>query len=260
MDAPGEGPATARNPQRRVWIGCSGYAYQHWRGPFYPPDLPTTRWLDYYVRFFPTVELNNTFYTMPGVSTFERWRTGTPDGFCFAVKASRFLTHMKKLKDPQAPLDLLFDRVTLLAPKLGPVLYQLPPHWGFNPDRLATFLAALPADRQHAIEVRDPSWLDDRFFAALAAHEVAFCIAGLPQYETPVRATAPFVYFRFHGSGQMYYYDYRPDELRRWRDAILDFVDQGHTVYAYFDNDPEGWAVRNALELTELVNAVAPLA
>jgi uncharacterized protein YecE (DUF72 family) len=260
MNAPSDAPAVAANPDRSVWIGCSGYAYKHWRGPFYPPDLPTTRWLAHYIRFFPTVELNNTFYTLPGPRTFAAWRDNTPPGFIFAVKASRFLTHMKKLKEPQEPLARLFDRATLLAPKLGPILYQLPPRWHFDAERLAAFLAALPGGLQHAIEVRDPSWLNEQFFALLEQHRVAYCITSLPAYQTPVVATAPFVYFRFHGSGQMYYYDYRPDELRVWRDAILRFAEAGRTVYCYFDNDPEGWAVRNALELTRLVNAEAPIA
>ena len=259
MDLPPAAPV-ASNPNRRVWIGCSGYAYKHWRGPFYPPDLPTTRWLAHYVQFFPTVELNNTHYTLPGPATFESWRDKSPEGFVYAVKASRYITHMKKLKDPQEPLARLLERARLLDPKLGPILYQLPPRWHFDAERLATFLATLPADLQHTIEVRDPSWLNDAFFAALEQAHVAFCIASLPQYESPLVATAPFVYIRFHGSRAMYYYDYLADELRYWRDQILRFVADGRTVYCYFNNDPEGWAVRNALELTRLVNAEAHLA
>lgn len=250
----------AANPARRVWIGCSGYAYKHWRGRFYPDRLPATRWLQHYVKFFPTVELNNTFYTMPGVPTFEAWRANAPEGFRYAVKASRFITHMKKLKDPHDPLVYLFDRATLLGPALGPILYQLPPRWRFDAPRLQTFLDALPGGLQHTIEVRDPSWLNDQFFAVLEAHQVAFCIASLPDYVCPLRVTAPFVYVRFHGSKAMYYYDYPSDELRYWRDQFVAWAESGLPVYAYFNNDPEGWAVRNALDLTHLVNEVAPLA
>ena len=247
-------PPAGTIADRRVWIGCSGYSYKHWRGPFYPPELPVARQLEHYVRYFPTVELNNTFYTLPAAHTFERWRDAVPPGFCFAVKASRYLTHMKRLIEPAEPLARLFERVTLLGPALGPILYQLPPRWRFDAERFAAFLDALPAGYQHAVEVRDPRWLNEAFFALLEAHDVAYCISSLPAYETPVRATAPFVYLRFHGSGRMYVYDYLIDELRDWRDAVVEFARAGRTVYAYFDNDPQAWAVRNALELTRLVN------
>jgi uncharacterized protein YecE (DUF72 family) len=181
-------------------------------------------------------------------------------GFIYAVKANRFITHMKKLKDPQEPLERLVSRAKLLGPKLGPILYQLPPRWHFDAARLQTFLEALPRDLQHTIEVRDPTWLNQEFFEMLERYGVAFCIASLPQYQCPLLATAPFVYIRFHGSGNMYYYNYGHDELRYWRDVILRFVGEGRTVYAYFNNDPEGFAVRNALELTHFVNEVARLA
>ena len=121
MDSPSPPAAPAADPERRVWIGCSGYAYKHWRGKFYPEDLPATRWLDHYVQFFPTVELNNTYYTLPGARTFMAWHDRSPPGFCFAVKASRFITHMKKLKDPAEPLAKLLERTELLGPKLGPI-------------------------------------------------------------------------------------------------------------------------------------------
>ncbi len=246
--------AVERNPNRRVWIGCSGFAYRHWRGVFYPDRLPTTKWLDYYAHFFPTVELNNTHYMMPGEKTFLGWRNNSPEGFVYAVKASRIITHMKKLREPEAALRLLFDRVALLGPKLGPLLYQLPPRWRFNAERLASFLKLLPADIQHTVEVRDPTWLNPDFFALLERYGVAYCVASLPLYQTPVLATARFVYIRFHGSRNIYYYNYGTEELSHWRDIILRFAGEGRTVYCYFNNDPEGWAVNNALELTRLVN------
>jgi uncharacterized protein YecE (DUF72 family) len=246
-------PAPIELHGRRVWIGCSGYVYPHWRGPFYPPDLPQKRWLDFYAHYFPTVELNNTFYILPAATTFEKWRDTAPKGFLYAVKASRFITHMKKLSDPRPHLEKLFERASLLGDKLGPVLYQLPPRWGFNPERFEAFLQALPRGVQQAVEVRDTSWLNDTFFALLERFSVAYCITSLPDYRTPVRATAPFAYFRFHGSGQMYYYRYSHEELRQWRDAITRFSSEGRTVYAYFDNDPNAWAVENALELMEML-------
>jgi uncharacterized protein YecE (DUF72 family) len=246
---------------QHVWIGTSGYVYKHWRGVFYPQDLPESRWLSHYTNYFPTVELNNTHYMLPAAKTFEVWRDNSPEGFVYAVKASRFLTHMKKLKDPQEPLARLFERTALLGPKLGPVLYQLPPRWHFDEQRLEAFLEALPRGGghgeppvyRHAIEVRDDSWLNPEFFSMLERYGVAFCIASLPQYQTPVLATAPFVYIRFHGSGEMYYYNYTDDELRHWRDVIARFAEEGREVYAYFNNDPNAWAVNNALELSRLL-------
>jgi uncharacterized protein YecE (DUF72 family) len=133
------------------------------------------------------------------------------------------------------------------------VLYQLPPRWHFDAQRLAAFLEALPRQHRHAIEVRDESWLNPEFFSMLERHGVAFCIASLPQYQTPVRATAPFVYIRFHGSGEMYYYNYTLDELRHWGEVIARFAGEGREVYAYFNNDPNAWAVSNALELSRLL-------
>ena len=245
---------------RLIKIGCSGYSYKHWREVFYPAKLATTLWLEYYSHFFPTVELNTTFYNLHGQKTFEAWIKNSPEGFTFSVKAYRLITHMKKLKEPQEALAKFYERIALLGQKLGPVLYQLPPHWHYNHDRLVDFLKLLPADMQHTIEIRDPSWLNDRFFTALSDHQAAYCITSLPDYKTPVVRTAPFSYFRFHGSGQMYYYDYTLEELKQWRDEIVRLSGDGHPAYIYFDNDPHGWAVKNAQQLKELLNQVGPLA
>jgi uncharacterized protein YecE (DUF72 family) len=254
-DSNGRRPTPVEMHGQRVWIGCSGYVYLHWRGPFYPLELPQKKWLDFYARHFPTVELNNTFYTLPAASTFESWRDGAPVGFLYAVKASRFITHMKKLTDPEPYLARLFERARLLGDKLGPVLYQLPPRWGFNPERFEPFLQALPTDVPQAVEVRDTSWLNDRLFSLLERFKIAYCIASLPDYESPIVATAPFVYIRFHGSRRMYDYRYTHDELSQWRDTIDRFTSEGHTVYAYFNNDPNAWAVQNALDLTKMLRS-----
>ena len=151
------------NPNIR--IGCSGWQYRHWRGDFYPAELPLDRWLEYYAARFSTVEINNTFYRLPGGATFDEWRRRAPADFVYAVKASRFLTHMKKLKDPDEPLDRLFSRAVRLGRTLGPMLYQLPPKWPVNVDRLERFLKALPRRRRQAIEFRDASWYCDEVFA-----------------------------------------------------------------------------------------------
>ena len=238
---------------QRIWIGCSGYVYKHWHGPFYPHDLPSTKWLQFYAQHFPTVELNNTYYMLPAERTFQGWAKNAPDGFLYAVKANRFITHMKKLKEPEEPLKRMFDRAVLLGEKLGPVLYQLPPRWRYNGERLEGFLRALPQGYRHAVEVREPSWLNPDFFSMLERFRVAFCIASLPLYQTPIVATAPFVYIRFHGSDAMYLYKYTTGELRYWRDVIHRFAAEGREVFCYFNNDPNAWAVQDALELMRLV-------
>ncbi|HEX2910109.1 MAG TPA: DUF72 domain-containing protein [Chloroflexia bacterium] len=241
------GPVETTN--KLIKIGCSGYLYRHWRSLFYPPELPSSRWLQFYSQHFATLELNNTFYNLPTATTFDHWRDTTPADFIFSVKASRFLTHMKKLKEPQEALAQLFERAGHLGPKLGPVLYQLPPRWRFNLERLTTFLEALPKGYRHTIEVRDQSWLIPQFFAALEKYGVAYCISSLPLYKTPVVATAPFVYFRFHGSGQIYDYCYTQEEIKYWSTEVQQFAEQGYPVYVYFDNDPHAYAIRNAFEL-----------
>jgi uncharacterized protein YecE (DUF72 family) len=257
-------PAEAEQPgsafDRPVKIGCSGYSYKHWREVFYPVRLPANRWLEFYSRFFSTVELNTTFYNLPGQKTFDAWVRNSPEKFLFSVKASRLITHMKKLHEPQEAMANFYQRIAILGDKRGPVLYQLPPHWHYNHDRFVEFLKLLPPDIPHTIEVRDPSWLNDRFFTALADYKVAYCISSLPNYKTPVVRTASFAYFRFHGSGRMYDYDYPLAELHGWRDEIVRLAKEDCPSYVYFDNDPHGWAVKNARQLQELINQAGPLA
>ena len=180
---PGGVKATAR-------IGCSGWQYRHWRGTFYPQDLVQRRWLEYYASQFDTVEINNTFYRLPEASAFAEWSRQAPAGFLYAVKASRFLTHMKKLKDPEQPLDRLFSRALRLGRAFGPVLYQLPPRWGVDLERLETFVRSLPRRRRHVIEFRDPSWYTDVVFELLARHHVACCIHDMAASATGAARSA----------------------------------------------------------------------
>src|SRR5687768_17052790 len=168
---------------KRVRIGCSGWMYKHWRGNFYPAQLPTTRWFGHYALTFDTVEINNSFYRLPEAATFAKWREQAPSHFLYAVKASRFLTHMKKLKDPEEPLVRFFDNAAQLGPRLGPVLYQLPPGWGVNLERFEIFLqtlrrvgADLKVGPYHAVEFRDSSWYDERVYALLRRYKVALCL------------------------------------------------------------------------------------
>lgn len=235
-------------------IGTSGWIYSHWRERFYPADLPTKRWFEHYAQKFDTVEINNTFYRLPEADQFDAWRQAAPKGFLFTVKASRFLTHMKKLKDPEEPLERLLTRATHLGRHLGPLLYQLPPHWRVDLGRLRDFCAQLPKRRAHVIEFREPSWLTRETFELLARFRVATCIHDIIKNH-PREITAPLVYLRFHGVGQKYGGDYSRARLRRWAGWIRALPKSVCTVYAYFNNDANAYAIKNALTLRQLLEA-----
>ena len=233
-------------------IGTSGWSYPHWRGPFYPDDLSSSEWLDYYARRFATVEINNSFYKLPKASTLEAWAATVPPDFVFAVKASRYITHMKKLKDADETVPRFLELVRPLARQLGPVLFQLPPNWRCNADRLERFLDGLPRQYRYVLEFRDPSWFDPRVYELLSARGVAFCIYELDQNTTPLELTADFAYVRLHGPGGAYQGSYDDDTLRGWADTFEAWNRQGRDVYCYFDNDEAGYAAANAARLREL--------
>jgi uncharacterized protein YecE (DUF72 family) len=233
----------------RARVGCSGWEYKHWRGDFYPPDVPKSRWFEYYAARFDTVEINNTFYRLPEQSTFAAWAARAPSGFTFAVKASRFLTHMKKLKDPEEPLSRLFDRMRPLSRHVGPVLYQLPPGWKLDRDRLEHFLQALPNGARHVLEFRDPSWYADDVKAALERHGVSLCLHDMRGSATGRERVGPIVYVRFHGASGHYSGAYPPDRLRTWAEWLNAQRAHGADVYAYFNNDVGGHAPRDAATL-----------
>jgi uncharacterized protein YecE (DUF72 family) len=235
-----------------VRIGCSGWQYKHWRGGFYPSALPVSRWLEHYARHFDTVEINNSFYRLPTASTFASWRRKVPAGFIYAVKASRFLTHMKKLKDPHEPLALFFSRAKHLGRALGPVLYQLPPRWPLNLERLETFLRDLPRTRQHAIEFRDPTWYDERALALLERHKVTLCLHDMEGSASGRLSIGPFTYVRFHGPSK-YSGSYPDRVLAEWAAWLSDRIVDGKPVFAYFNNDTGGHAPRDAVRLREFV-------
>lgn len=240
-----------------LWIGTSGWIYPHWRGVFYPADLPATKWLTYYAAHFPTVEINYSFYRLPSEQAFRGWAKDAPQGFRFAVKASRYLTHMKKLREPQEPLQRFLGRARLLREKLGPILYQLPPRWRCNLPRLRDFLACLPADLTHVFEFRDPSWLNERVLALLEAHGVVFCVFSYPGLTCPVRTTSTVAYIRLHGAETPYASCYSEEELQWWAEQIEGLLAKEYTVYVYFNNDALGYAVRNACRLRELLGEKA---
>jgi uncharacterized protein YecE (DUF72 family) len=236
----------------RVRVGCSGWQYRHWRDNFYARIRPAG-WFEHYASVFDTVEINNSFYRLPDAATFARWASRAPADFIYAVKASRFLTHMKKLKDPEAPVARFFDRAQELRAHLGPVLYQLPPGWKQDRPRLEHFLHVLPAGVRHTIEFRDPSWYTDDVRALLREHDVALCLHDMRGSATCRARVASFVYVRFHGPTGHYAGGYRDEELRTWAAWLGEQQAGGADVYAYFNNDVGGHAPHDALTLRQLM-------
>ena len=239
----------------QVHIGTSGWHYKHWIGDFYPPKLRADKMFLWYAREFQTVEINNSFYRLPEEKTFQQWKAMAPRGFVFAVKASRFLTHIKRLRDPEDPIKLFFSRAQKLGSHLGPVLFQLPPKWKSNPERLQNFLAALPRGRRYAIEFRDESWLRKEIYELLRRHNVAMCIHDWHDMPWPVELTADFIYMRFHGTTGRYGGSYPDPILRRWAEKIRDWQERLAELFVYFNNDIGGHAIRNAQSLRLLLDS-----
>jgi uncharacterized protein YecE (DUF72 family) len=235
-------------------IGCSGWAYKDWRGPFYPEGLKPRDQLAYYATRFDTAEINASFYRLPSEAAVQGWREGAPDGFLFAWKASRFLTHNKKLNEPEESLALILGRMAGLQEKYGPVLFQLPPMLRLNAPRLAHFLGLLPRDRRHTIEFRHPSWYEAEVFAMLADHDVALCISDHHDAPSPWEATASWVYVRGHGPGGHYWGRYAPEALRAWAERVAAWRGQGRDVFCYFDNDIKAAAPADAQALKDLTS------
>lgn len=231
-------------------IGTSGYQYDHWKGVFYPEDLPKKQWFDHYARTFDTVEINNTFYNLPAEKTFHAWREAAPEDFEFALKFSRYASHIKKLKDPEDLIARFLERAELLGPTLGPILVQLPGNWQVNPERLAGFLDNAPDDNRWALEFRDESWLSDEIYAVLEKHNAALCIHDIIE-DHPERLTADWAYLRYHGID--YTGSYSDDYLSAEAERITSYLDGGRDVYAFFNNDEAGHAVNNAVELKRFV-------
>ncbi|WP_346838884.1 DUF72 domain-containing protein [Microbulbifer sp. SAOS-129_SWC] len=233
-------------------IGTSGWVYPHWRERFYPAELPEPEWLSFYAGQLQSVEINRSFYRLPTRENFLCWHDATPDGFVFAVKASRYITHMRNLLQPRETLPPLLDAVAALGDKLGPLLFQLPPRWNANRERLEAFLRVLPRGLQVVFELRNQSWHSEEILALLADFNAAFCIYDLGGITSPREITADFLYLRLHGPVDTYRGYYDVATLRRWARWLREQrVDR---AYIYFDNDESAYAVRNALELRRLLN------
>jgi uncharacterized protein YecE (DUF72 family) len=246
----------------RLLVGTSGYVYPHWRGRLYPPGLAVRQWLSFYARHFDTVELNNPFYRLPARSAFQGWRQSVDARFVFAVKASRYLTHLKRLKAARAPLDRLLRRVRLLGPTLGPVLFQLPPNFHADISRLRAFLGVLARQRhvtglRAVLEVRHASWLGAETIDLLGKAGVALCLHDTRGQPVTGPVTAAFVYVRRHGTGPLYGGSYPEARLRLDAARIRIWLADGLDVYVYFNNDRGGAAVRNALRLRGLLGQEA---
>lgn len=238
-----------------VHIGTSGWHYKHWRGPFYPEKLPASKMLEFYAQHFDTVELNNTFYRLPTENGLTTWRESTPKGFCFAAKGSRFITHLKKLKDPESAIEKYFERVCQLGKKLGPIVFQLPPWWEADAARLEAFLDALPRRRLYAFELRNPTWHTPEIRRILHRRNAAFCVFEIAGFRSGFDITADFTYVRLHGPGGAYQGSYPREALKEWASRIRKWQKDVRAVYVYFDNDQAGFAVRNALELKQLLTS-----
>jgi uncharacterized protein YecE (DUF72 family) len=236
-----------------VRIGCSGWQYRHWRGDFYPAELPTSRWFAHYALTFDTVEINNSFYRLPPAGTFAKWREQAPKHFLYAVKASRFLTHMKKLKDPEDPLFRFFENAKQLGPHLGPILYQLPPHWPINLERFEIFLRALPRGYRHTVEFRETTWYDPRVFTLMERYKVALCLHDMEGSATERLTVGPFIYVRFHHGTKKYGGRYSDERLDSWGEWLSARAREGRDVFAYFNNDTGGHAPRDAVRLRQRI-------
>ena len=235
-----------------VRIGTSGWTYEHWLGRFYPEKRATSESaLRQYARVFRSVEVNASFYRMPSERAMQSWLADTPDDFVFAAKTSRFITHRKRLTEPEIHIPIFFGRIFGLKPKLGPLLIQLPPNFRANLARLEAFLDLLPRHR-YALEFRHESWWTEEVFAVLQARNVAFCLYHLAGRETPEIATADFVYVRLHGPGAAYQGSYDDATLRRWRRKLEAWRGEGRDVYVYFDNDEKAYAAEDARRLQKM--------
>lgn len=233
-----------------IHVGTSGWQYDDWRGVLYPPGLPKARWLRTFAASFATVEVNNSFYRLPSAETFARWRNETPDGFVMAVKASRFITHVRRLRECRDPIALLWSRASELRSRLGPVLFQLPPGFRADVDRLQGFLDALPRGMRAALEFRDPSWWTDEVLGLLDRRGCAVVLADRPGARVPALVTGGWAYLRFH-QGTPRGPGYRRDKLRRWAERIASL--EASDVFVYFNNDTGGAAVRDAEALRDLL-------
>jgi uncharacterized protein YecE (DUF72 family) len=243
--------------KNRIYIGTSGFSYKHWRDIFYPADIKQNEWLEYYTNHFNTVELNVTFYRLPRAATFEKWFKKVPDNFRFVLKGSRMITHLKRLKNCQEALDTFFQRAGILKHKLMAVLWQFPPSFKANIYLLSNFIKLLNNKKSpclHSFEFRHESWFTEKVYKILNNHNMNLCIADSPRFPCATTLTSSFVYLRFHGGKKLYSSKYTSQELKQWAEKLKLWVKNKDLLLAYFNNDAQAFAIKNARQLKVLIN------
>lgn len=237
----------------KLLIGTSGFSYNHWKNIFYPEEVKNQDWLIFYAKHFDTVEINSSFYHLPSKETFARWRKITPPDFIFAVKGSRFITHIKKLNEVEEPVENFLKNVSELKEKLGPILFQFPPDWKINLDRFEAFLNILPDNFKYVFEFRNKSWFNNLIYNLLKKKKAALCISSSPSFPSEKVITSDFTFIRMHGGKELYGSRYSTNELKIWAKEIKEFLVREINVFVYFNNDTHGYATKNALELSSLL-------
>lgn len=244
---------SAELKEDKIWIGTSGWSYKHWQGRFYPEGLKSADWLEYYTRYFRTVEVNASFYRLPFKGMISAWIRKTPSDFRFVLKGSRRVTHFQKLRNVTESVQVLLNRLDPMREKILCILWQLPPSLKQDLPLLEEFLSQLPRTYQYAIEFRHVSWIDDSTFHLLSKYRIAHCTVSAPRLPCNPTITADFAYIRFHGIQSWYNYNYSEEDLLWWRDELLKTRERVEKILVYFNNDFEANAVRNALRLQDLL-------
>lgn len=240
-----------RNISSKIYIGTSGWSYNHWKENFYPKEIKSKEWLHYYSSVFSTVEINSTFYRLPSVSTINNWYDQVPNDFLFSIKASRYITHLKWLIDCEESIDFFYKITSGLKTKIGPILFQLPPSFKINKERFIEFIENLNMDYDHVFEFRHPSWFVDDIYELMQKRKIALCITDLNGKLSPEVITSHFTYIRLHGPKTAYQGSYGPSKLKLWKKKIENWGSD-KSVYCYFDNDEKGYAIQDAKTLLDL--------
>ena len=239
----------------KKYYGCSGWYYNHWVEKFYPKGLSKSKWLNYYAEHFDTVEVNSTFYRMLQEKTFQGWYDKTPPEFVFTLKGSRYVTHIKKLRDVKEPIERFYELADLLKEKLGCILWQLPPSLHYNEERLESFCQLLNSSYKNVIEFRHDSWFTDAAYEILETNKVGYCIISSPTFPEILKTTSDIAYVRFHGK-EWYRYDYSPEELEEWNKKLNRL--KVKELYVYFNNDANAYAVKNCQTIKEMAFHPSP--
>lgn len=237
-----------------LFIGSSGFSYDDWVDEFYPLDIASNKRLNYYADHFNTVEINNSFYNLPKKETFKNWAESVGEDFVFAIKANRYITHMKNLMVDEKSINKLLDRAEPLGKKLGPILFQLPPQWNINLERFKNFVSLLPGSQRFVFEFRNKTWYTDKVYQILEDSNIGFCIHDHQDGPSPEKITADFIYLRFHGPGGYYQSKYSDKELKNWKLKIMSYLKKDLAVFCYFNNDFQGFAIDNAKKLRNLLS------